>query len=103
MAVSRLLQLDCRLIGHLTKESGVTIEIADRTDGKGAHALFMEFGVGRVEGLSVKQMVVLAPGDYQFRGTYKADIVSQRGLQWRVVCASKAKPVIGESPIDHRR
>jgi hypothetical protein len=82
-----------------TKESGATIEIADRTDGKGLHALFLEFGVGRVEGLSVTQMVVLAPGDYQFRGTYKADIVSQRGLQWRVVCASKSWPVIGESPI----
>ena len=112
-----------------TKESGATIEIADRTDveatlaalkaetwskeqknpylsnkylndpGRGAHALFLEFGVGRVEGLSVKQMIVLAPGDYQFRGTYKADIVSQRGLQWRVVCASKSWPVIGESPI----
>ena len=104
-----------------TKESGATIEIADRTDaeatlaalkadtwskeqkaylsnkylndpGRGAHALFLEFGVGRVEGLSVKQMIVLAPDDYQFRGTYKADIVSQRGLQWRVVCASKSWP-----------
>jgi hypothetical protein len=82
----------------LTRESGATMEVADRTDGKSAHALFMEFGVGRVEGLSVRQMVILAPGDYQFRGTYKADIVSQRGLQWRIVCASNAKPVIGESP-----
>jgi hypothetical protein len=79
-------------------ESGATMEIADRTDGKGAHALFMEFGVGRVEGLTVTQMVILAPGDYQFRGEYKADIVSQRGLQWRIVCKGKAKPVIGESP-----
>ena len=82
-----------------TRESGATIEIADRTDGKGARALFLEFGVGRVEGLSVKQMVVLSPGDYQFRGTYKADIVSQRGLQWRVICASKSWKVMGESPL----
>jgi hypothetical protein len=82
-----------------TREAGVTIEIAERTDGEGAHALFLEFGVGRVEGLSVRQMVMLAPGDYQFRGTYKADIVSQRGLQWRVVCASKSWRVIGESPV----
>ena len=82
-----------------TRGSGATIEIADRTDGKGGHALFLEFGVGRVEGFSVAQMVMLAPGDYQFQGTYKADIVSQRGLQWHVVCASKSRPVIGESPI----
>jgi hypothetical protein len=82
----------------LTKQSGVTMEIAERTDGKGAHALYMEFGVGRVEGFGISQMVVLAPGDYQFRGEYKADLVSQRGLQWRVVCASKERRVIGESP-----
>ena len=82
----------------LSRDSGATMEIADRTDGKGAHALFMEFGVGRVEGLTVTQMVTMAPGDYQFRGTYKSDIVSQRGLQWRIVCKGKAKPVIGESP-----
>jgi hypothetical protein len=82
----------------LTSGSGVTIQIADRTDGKGAHALFMEFGVERVQGLSVTQMTVLAPGNYQLRGQYKVDIVSQRGLQWRVACASGATPVIGESP-----
>jgi len=83
----------------LSTGSGATMEIADRTDEKGAHALFMEFGVGRVEGLSVRQMVILPPGDYQFRGSYKADVVSQRGLQWRVVCATKSWPVIGEGPI----
>jgi hypothetical protein len=80
-------------------DSGATIEIADRTDGRGEQALFLEFGGGRVEGLSVSQMVLLAPGDYQFRGTYMADILSQRGLQWRVACAGKSWRVIGESPI----
>jgi hypothetical protein len=80
-------------------DSGATIEIADRTDGRGEHALLLEFGGGRVEGLSVSQMVILAPGDYRFRGTYMADIVTQRGLQWRVACAGKSWRVIGESPI----
>jgi hypothetical protein len=78
-------------------ESGATIEIAERTDEEGGHALFLEFGVGRVEDLSVSQLVILPPGDYQFEGTYKADIVSQRGLQWRVVC--KSSQVIGEGPM----
>jgi hypothetical protein len=82
-----------------TTEAGATIEIAERSDGEGAHALFLEFGAGRVEGLSVKQMVMLAPGDYQLRGTYRTDIVSQQGLQWRVICDGKSWRVIGEGPL----
>ena len=80
-----------------TAGSGVTIGIANRADREGEHALFIEFGAGRVEDLSVSEIVMLPPGNYQFRGSYKADIVSQRGLQWRVVCANKTKTVIGES------
>jgi hypothetical protein len=82
-----------------SRESGATIGIADRTDREGGHALLMEFGAGRVEGLSVTQMVMLAPGNYEFHGKYKADIVSQRALLWRITCANKASPlIVGESP-----
>jgi hypothetical protein len=82
-----------------TSEAGATIEIVERTDGTNAHALFLEFGVGRVDVLRVTQVVMLAPGDYQFQGSYRADIVSQRGMQWRVICAGKSRTVIGESPL----
>ena len=81
----------------LTQGSGVTIQIAPRPDRSNQHALFMEFGPGRVESFGVTQLVLLDPGRYQFRGTGKIDVVSERGLKWRVVCAGGTTP-IGESP-----
>jgi hypothetical protein len=82
----------------LTQGSGASIEIAPRPDRDGQHALFMEFGPGRVNTFGVTQMVLLTPGLYQFRGTGKIDIVSQRGLKWRVTCVNGTSPV-GESPV----
>jgi hypothetical protein len=80
----------------LSQGSGATIEIAPRPEHNGQHALFMEFGPGRVDTFGVTQMILLAPGRYQFRGTDKVDIVSQRGLKWRVTCAGATTP-LGES------
>ena len=61
--------------------------------------MFTQFGPGRVDFPGVAQLVVLAPGTYALEGKYKIDIVSQRGVQWRVTCASEKKPSIGESPL----
>jgi hypothetical protein len=80
-----------------TAGSGVTIDIARRPDSEREHALFMSFGPGRVNAFGVKQLVVLPPGSYQFRGNYKADITSQRGLVWRITCVRGPKTLIGES------
>ena len=77
---------------------GVTIQIAARPDQDGEHALFMEFGPGRVETFGVKQMTLLEPGNYKFRGKYKADLVSERGLEWRITCAGEPASQIGQSP-----
>ena len=74
--------------------SGVTIEITDRPDYDGGKALLLEFGPGRVELGGVSQIVLLPPGRYQLEGKYKSDLVSQRGLQWRVSCGDK---LLGES------
>src|SRR4029079_8203467 len=82
----------------LTQGSGAIIEIAPRPDRDGQHALFMEFGPGRVDTFGVKQMVLLVPGRYQFHGAGKIDIVSQRGLEWRVTCANGSS-LVGESPM----
>lgn len=80
-----------------TGKSGVTIQVADRIDSNG-RALFLEFGPGRIEDLSIAQMVVLPPGNYRFLGRHQVDTVSQRSLQWHITCASKARPRIGEGP-----
>jgi hypothetical protein len=52
-------------------------------------------GPGRVDYREVTQLVMLAPGEYQFQGSYKSDLISERGLEWRVVCAGKSQNVIG--------
>jgi hypothetical protein len=80
-----------------TEGAGVTINIASRPEKGGGHALFMEFGPGRVDFGGVTQLVLLAPGTYKFRGRYKANIISERGLEWRIICAPNQDAVIGQS------
>ena len=77
--------------------TGSITKIATRPDGDGEHALFTQFGPGRVEFPGVTQLVVLSPGAYALHGKYKIDIVSERGLQWRITCASGQKSSLGES------
>jgi hypothetical protein len=47
----------------------------------------------------VTQLVTLPPGEYHFQGETNVDVVSQRGLLWRVACAGKAKTELAESPV----
>jgi hypothetical protein len=74
--------------------SGVTIQIVERPDRDAGHALFMEFGPGRINEFGVEQHIMLTPGSYQFRGQHKLNVVSERGLVWRIMCANT---LIGES------
>ena len=57
----------------------------------------MAFGPGRVKFPEVRQLIMLVPGTYEFKGRFRADIVSEQGLQWRVTCAGKNRTQIGES------
>ena len=68
------------------------MQIAARNDQPGQHALFLNFGPGRVDYHDVTQLIMLAPGSYKFRGKYKADLVSERGLEWRITCAGDEAP-----------
>jgi hypothetical protein len=81
---------------------GVTIQLSERPDQPGDNALLLEFGPGRVEFGGVTQMVLLPAGDYHLSGRYKSDLLSQRGLVWRISCASKTLgesfPVRGSDP-----
>ena len=60
--------------------SNVVMKILARPDQDGEHALFVEFGPGRVDSPGIKQLIMLPPGSYQLAGKYKAEIDSERGL-----------------------
>jgi hypothetical protein len=75
--------------------SGVTMEIVPIPDGNGTHALQVDFAYGRVDYRSVRQLVMLAPGSYTFKGRYKGQLIGPRGLKWRILCAGG--PTVGES------
>jgi hypothetical protein len=78
---------------------GAAVDIVERTDKAGDRALYLELGPGRVELGGVTQTLLLGPGRYRFRGRYKGEIAGRRGLVWRVACADKAGPPLGESPM----
>jgi len=81
----------------LSSVAGVTIQIATRPDQSRGQALSLSFGSGRVDYRDVRQLVILGPGNYRFSGHHKSDLVSQRGLEWRVYCAGKSGALLGQS------
>ncbi len=81
----------------LTPGVGVTIDVTAAPDNDGQRALLVAFESGRVDFHSVTQLIMLAPGIYQFHGKYKGEVVGQRGLKWRIACAGGAIASIGES------
>lgn len=81
----------------ITPGAGVSVEIAERPDQPGEHALLVEFGQGRVEFRGVSQLTMLSSGTYRFKGQYKGEVVGRRGLKWRVTCAVDNARPLGES------
>jgi hypothetical protein len=83
----------------ITQGSGVAIDIVPNPDSAKDHALSVDFLYGRVDYHSVNQLVVLAPGTYQFAGQYKGELIGPRGLKWRIACANNPSAPIAESPM----
>ena len=83
----------------LTKGTGVTVQVAAKGEKPGERALLLKFGPGRVDYHDVTQLIMLSPDTYDFRGQYKGDLVSERGLEWRVVCAGKDQNIIGRGVV----
>ena len=76
------------------KASGVNVKFAPRPDHERQQALLIEFGPGRVDfGGGITELVLLPPGAYRLDGKYKADLLSQRGLQWSIKCAGTSTPI----------
>jgi len=82
----------------LKQSPGVSIKVVEHPDQEGGHALSLRFGVSRVDLLRVMQLVTLAPGHYLFQGKQNIDLVSQSGLQWRIICTKKKATPLAESP-----
>jgi len=81
----------------INQGSGVTVEVVPKPDSNGKHALLLDFAYGRVEYQSVRQLVMLTPGTYEFKGQYKGQLLGPRGLKWRIACESG--PTLEESPM----
>lgn len=83
----------------ITPGTGVTIDVVPRSDKSGEHALLVDFQYGRVDYHSIAELVMLAPGTYEFKGEYKGELVGPRGMKWRIVCADGTITSGGESPM----
>jgi hypothetical protein len=83
----------------IAQGTGVTIDIVPRSDKADQHALLVNFQYGRVDYRSVSELVMLAPGSYEFKGEYKGNIIGPRGMKWRIVCADGKITSGGESPM----
>ncbi|HEX4410951.1 MAG TPA: hypothetical protein VH206_19450 [Xanthobacteraceae bacterium] len=81
----------------ITQGSGVTIDILTQPNATNQRALSVAFLYGRVDYHSVRQLVVLPPGDYQFSGQYTGTIIGPRGMKWRITCTGDSVAKIGES------
>jgi hypothetical protein len=77
--------------------SGVTVDIVPVGNNYDGHALLIEFLYGRVDYHSVRELVLLAPGTYQFDGQYQGKLIGPRGLKWRLICANDGSTPLGES------
>jgi hypothetical protein len=84
---------------QITSGTGVTIDVVPRPDKTGGHGLLVDFQYGRVAYRSVTELVMLAPGSYEFTGKYKGQLVGPRGLKWRIACANGPTALVGESPM----
>lgn len=66
----------------------------------GGQALRLQFAGARVAFANVKQLLVLPPGKYVFRGRVRAEALeTPRGLWWRLFCALPPKADLGATDL----
>ena len=82
---------------QLPSGSGVTTEIARRSDQNGRNVLRISFGEGRGNFAGISELIMLAAGTYRLEGSYRGDLVGRRGLVWRITCAEGGNQPIGLS------
>ena len=80
----------------IRRSSGATVQVTSAAGVMHGQALLIEFGYGRIDFGGVSQMVLLAPGNYRFKGRLKGELAGRRGLVWRASCVGGRK-LLGES------
>lgn len=78
---------------------GARIERTQVTGAEGQLALQVAFEDQRVPFQHVRQLLVLAPGQYQFSGRSRLDqLRSERGLVWTLTCAEDGRTIAETQP-----
>src|SRR5262249_20325176 len=78
---------------------GANMQVSS-VDGSKKRALLVEFSGARVRFASVKQLMLLPPGDYSFSGKVKAaELRTVRGLWWRIFCATASANTIANTEL----
>lgn len=80
--------------------SGASIERLPDGGANGNLALRVSFEDRRVPFNHVQQLLALAPGSYRLVGRARAESLrSERGLVWRVTCASDGRQIASSAPL----
>ncbi len=77
--------------------NGVRIEVVDLTDEPYQRAVSLDFIDGQVGASGVRQLAVLAAGEYVFSGSFSGAVRARRGLRWRIACVDASGALLAES------
>lgn len=83
----------------LRSAPGVAVAVED---GGLAHGkvLRLRFGGARVDEIGVAQTLLLPPGGYRVSGKVRSqDLISARGLEWRVHCLTRPSRLVAVAPV----
>ena len=92
-AISTFRLMACHSIGTLKPFLKLKFKSCLQLMAADNRALLVEFSGARVSFANVRQLILLASGNYTFRGRVKAEeLLTSRGLWWTIFCAnSRAK------------
>ena len=79
---------------------GYTADVAPGYLLSSKSSLNLEFSGARTEFRPISELLVLAPGTYVVKGTWRGNIVAKRGLLWQVRC-TEGEAVLGSSQLFH--